>query len=369
MASEIKADYASGYTLYGVVRDSTGKVAYLSGEAFETWGASSHDTDDYDISLTDAGGDLYEGDFPSWIANGIYRIQIRRQTGSSPDRSADPLVWTNPEYSWQGTGGAAGAAGVLSSDELDFANKVLGHIGEGTIAAADTSATGYIECERYLDDVLDEIIGSHPWNKAMRRAMLIQTEPDTPLFGYDYAYTRPSDVLRIWKPKYWDYEYRVEEGPAGNLVVMSSEGGAPDAWATGTYYQVGFMVKNGSDDTVYECLVAHTAGTLDDEPGVGAVESTYWDTHGDDLYVLDVEYIAQLTVSELPWYLKYPVELALAARVAPRIKDDGRRMATDIRTELLTSALPLARYYDGQEGQTKRGLETSYWLDARTEDA
>lgn len=368
MASEIQADFASGYTLYAVIRNSTGLVWYIAGSAFETWGASSHDADDYDIALTDAGGDLYEGDFDTNIANGIYRIQVRRRIGATPDRSVDPLVWTNPSYSWRGTGGAAGAAGVLSSAELDFANKVLGHIGEGSIAASDTTATGYIECERYLDDTLDEIVGSHPWNRAMRRAMLLQTKADTPLFGYDYAYVRPSDALRLWKPRYWDYEYRVEEGAAGNQVVISSEGGKPDAWATATYYQVGMTVRNGDDDTVYECLVAHTSGTLDDEPGEGAVESTYWDTNGDGLYVLDVEYIAQLTVSELPWYMKYPVELALAAKIAPRIKDDGRKMATDIRSELLTSALPLARYYDGQEGQTKRGFETSYWLDARTYD-
>lgn len=368
MASDIRVDYASGYTLYAVIRNSTSLVWYPSGSAFETWGASSHTTDDYDIPLTDAGGDQYEGDFDTNISNGVYWIQVRRQVGSSPNRANDPLVWSNPSFSWQGVGASAAAAGVLSATELTFCNKVLGHLGEDTITAADTAAAAYIQCELYLDDTLNEIVGGHPWNKAKARAMLIQSESDTPLFGYDYAYTKPSDSLRIFKPGYWDYEYRVEQSTDGNEVVVSDEGGLPDEWATGTYYPKGFMVRNGDDDTVYECQVGHTAGDLDDEPGVGAVESTYWTSQGDGLYVLDVEYIKQLTVDTIPWYLKLPVQLALAANIATRLKDDAGKVAERMRERLLTDALPLARYYDSHEGSTKRSLETSYWLDARTSD-
>ena len=367
MASEIRVDYTSGYTLYAVIRNSTSQVWYAAGSAFESWGASSHTTDDYDIPLTDASGDQYEGDFDTNIPNGVYWIQVRRQIGSSPDRANDPIVWSNPSYNWQGTGAAAAAPGVLSSTELTFCNKVLGHLGEDTITASDTATKAYIQCELYLDDALNELVGGHPWNRAKRRAILIEATSDKPLFGYDYAYTKPTDALRIYKPLDWKYEYRVEEGSAGNEVVVSNEGGLPDAWATSTYYQVGMVVRNGDDDTVYNCLVAHTAGDLDDEPGVGAVESTYWNSNGDDLYVLDVEYIQKLTVDELPWYLQTPAELMLATKIATAVKDDGGKKKDSLLKELHGTSLPLARFYNGQE-RTQLQFETSYWLDARTSD-
>lgn len=252
---------------------------------------------------------------------------------------------------------------ALSADEIVFCNKMLGLLGEDVITASDTAAKAYVQSELYLDDTLDEIVGGHPWNAAKARAMLIQDATQSPLFGYDYAYTKPTTALRIWKPRYWDYAYRVEGG-----LVVTSEGGLPDAWLTATTYAVSFVVRNGANDTAYECISAHTAGDLDDEPGVGAVEATYWTSKGDGLYILDVEYIKQLTVTTLPWNLNASVQLALAAAVSAAIKDDEGKTADRMLTRLHQVVLPLARFNDAQEGSTKVGLETSYWLDARTTD-
>lgn len=38
MANEIHVNYASGNTLYTVVRNAVGDVWYVSGQVFETWG-------------------------------------------------------------------------------------------------------------------------------------------------------------------------------------------------------------------------------------------------------------------------------------------------------------------------------------------
>ena len=56
MANEIHIDYGSGDTLYAVIRNKAGQVWEPSGQVFEAWGASGHDADDYDISLTDKSG-------------------------------------------------------------------------------------------------------------------------------------------------------------------------------------------------------------------------------------------------------------------------------------------------------------------------
>jgi len=45
---------------------------------------------------------------------------------------------------------------------------------------------------------------------------------------------------------------------------------------TGKAYTTDQYVSN--DSVWYKCLLAHTSGALDDEPGTGAVEATYWTT-------------------------------------------------------------------------------------------
>lgn len=128
MANEIHVDYASGNTLYVVVRNKAGDVWYAAGQAFEAWGTGGRDADDYDISLTDKDGSRYVGDFDGNIPAGRYRIQIFLQAGAAPADS-DSLV-AGDEIIWTGTA-------VLTADKL-LANK-----------AVQNKATGEI---KYYDD-------------------------------------------------------------------------------------------------------------------------------------------------------------------------------------------------------------------------
>ena len=47
------------------------------------------------------------------------------------------------------------------------------------------------------------------------------------------------------------------------------------AWVTSTAYVINDIASNNGSS--YICILAHTSGDTDDEPGVGTVESTYWD--------------------------------------------------------------------------------------------
>ena len=99
MANEIHADYASGQTLYAVIRNIAGDVWHVAGQAFEVWGTAGRDADDYDIDLADKGGSRYVGDFDSEISPGRYCIQIFLQAGANPADgdtiiSSDEIVWS-----------------------------------------------------------------------------------------------------------------------------------------------------------------------------------------------------------------------------------------------------------------------------------
>lgn len=60
------------------------------------------------------------------------------------------------------------------------------------------------------------------------------------------------------------------------------------AWETAKVYTTDQYVSN--DDVWYKCLVAHTSGALDDEPGTGAVADTYWTTLSASDYTPEVEW-------------------------------------------------------------------------------
>lgn len=137
MANEIHADYASGNTLYAVVRNSVGNVWYPTGQAFEPWGTGSRDADDYDISLTDKSGSRYVGNFDSNIPAGRYSIQIFLQAGANP-ADGDSLI-ASDEMIWSGTG-------IITAEKL-LANKAI-----------QDKTTGQI---KYYDDDEQTVILTH----------------------------------------------------------------------------------------------------------------------------------------------------------------------------------------------------------------
>lgn len=102
MANEIQAQYASGHTLYAVIRNRAGQVWYPALRAFENWGLGGHAADDYDIALTDRTGSLYVGAFDASIPSGAYCVQVFRQSGAAPADN-DTLV-DSREILWTGTG-------------------------------------------------------------------------------------------------------------------------------------------------------------------------------------------------------------------------------------------------------------------------
>jgi hypothetical protein len=115
MANEIHINYASGNTLYAVVRNTAGNVWYVAGQVFEAWGTSGRTANDYNIALTDKSGSRYVGSFDTNIPAGRYSIQIFLQAGANP-ADGDTFI-AGEEIVWSGTG-------VVTAEKL-LANKAV----------------------------------------------------------------------------------------------------------------------------------------------------------------------------------------------------------------------------------------------------
>ena len=102
MANEIRVDYASGNTLYAVIRNAAGQPWQPVGQTFADWGAGGRTADDYAIPLTYKSGSRYVGDFDIHIPAGGYGIQVFQQAGANP-ADTDDLVYSR-EIIWTGTG-------------------------------------------------------------------------------------------------------------------------------------------------------------------------------------------------------------------------------------------------------------------------
>lgn len=127
MANEIHVDYASGNTLYAVIRNGVGDVWYVAEQLFEAWGTGSRTADDYDISLADKDGSKYVGNLDSNIPPGRYSIQIFLQAGVAP-ADGDSFVGSN-EIVWSGIG-------KVTADKL-LANKAVQNKSTGEIKYYD----------------------------------------------------------------------------------------------------------------------------------------------------------------------------------------------------------------------------------------
>ena len=101
MANEIWTSYASGFTLYAVIRLQTDDTVNIAGtNNFEAWQDGNIGT--YDVPLTDQGGDYYSVDFPTTIDSidiETYRTTIYVQVGASPALVDFPI--SQVEVFWQ----------------------------------------------------------------------------------------------------------------------------------------------------------------------------------------------------------------------------------------------------------------------------
>ncbi len=117
MANEIHFSFTTGLTLYGVRRNTAGNVAVSSGASWEAWGASGHDADHYDVTMTEngTGSSHYVGSFDasSNITDaGYYFVDIYKKADGNP-ATGDPVVGV-AEIIWNGTSEVGNTAAAIA---------------------------------------------------------------------------------------------------------------------------------------------------------------------------------------------------------------------------------------------------------------
>ncbi len=116
MSRELRVTYASAAAnLYAIIRRSSdGYVWSTVSSAFAAWSDGS--IADYDIALTDRGGDLYDGDIPTALPAGDFTFGYYERSGATP--AITDLLLTTEARHWNGA--------VLTSDsDIDLSAYAL----------------------------------------------------------------------------------------------------------------------------------------------------------------------------------------------------------------------------------------------------
>lgn len=82
------------------------------------------------------------------------------------------------------------------STDIEVANRCLAILGEPSITALSDPSKAARTITANYDSIRDALLRSYRWKFAMKRVQLV-ADTDAPLFGFDYAYTLPSDFLRL----------------------------------------------------------------------------------------------------------------------------------------------------------------------------
>jgi len=81
---------------------------------------------------------------------------------------------------------------------VDIANSALNLLGASTISALTDDSKNARLCNQRYEPVRNRVFRSHAWNCLTKRVQLAQ-DTTAPVVEYSYAYTLPSDCLRVLK--------------------------------------------------------------------------------------------------------------------------------------------------------------------------
>lgn len=235
-------------------------------------------------------------------------------------------------------------------------NQSLGMLGAEKITVGSGTEQNHIYATTFFDDARDEILAAHKWNFAKKRAYAIETTK--PLFGYDNAFTKPSDCIKVWQvdltPK---AKFEVEGG-----LILTDEGTAAEEYSDDSEEYLAGEYLSISDVT----YLVNTAFTSSDET---TDISSYMTTQSGDYDVLMLEYVYQRTdVDKWPVAPRQCLIINLARMLSSPIKQN-EEVSLNLQAMLYGSKkvigyLDTARSIDAQEGGAI-SLLTYKFIDAR----
>ena len=105
------------------------------------------------------------------------------------------------------------------ASETDICNIALSNLGERPIAIRTEQNQRARACDNRFDDVRDLVLRSHIWNCALKREGPLPSSATAPSWGYDYAYPKPAEMLRLIAVKENEHAFKIE---GDNIVTDSS---------------------------------------------------------------------------------------------------------------------------------------------------
>jgi len=211
--------------------------------------------------------------------------------------------------------------------KVEICNNALQNLGAGKITSITENTVEAIECNLRYDTARRALLSMHPWNFAIRRALL-NADVTAPAFNYSYAYTLPSDFLGLvmtsLEEQYQSPHPQVVNSPLYTSDV-SSYGGIDK-----------YRLERGDDGTLK---------LLSYESGVGIV------------YISDVEDEQSFSPTFTDLMARY-----LSALIAYKIT--GNMLERNTQMEIFKLELADFVSIDSQQGVFDR-LEVSQFLSAR----
>ena len=116
------------------------------------------------------------------------------------------------------------------ASDTDIINFALRRVGAERITSRTDGTKGANVANDIYDELLDDMLRSHPWNFATKRKKLAQSSTD-PVYEFDHAYPLPSDWLRTISVSdndagYGTILYRMELVADVRAIVTSAD----DVW-------------------------------------------------------------------------------------------------------------------------------------------
>lgn len=147
----------------------------------------------------------------------------------------------------------------MQYSQTQIANMAISRVGgRGQISSVTDGSANANKVKLVWDAVIQEVLSERDWKFAKTRTTLEQS-PETPLYGYDYAYALPADFLRFVRPhkrplNRWDYYWGA--GPEGSGWYLKAD---PPFAPVGFPYVVETLPDDGNLYvlTDYDCLYGY----------------------------------------------------------------------------------------------------------------
>ncbi len=128
------------------------------------------------------------------------------------------------------------------ASKVDICNRALQKLGAERIISLTQDSVSARACNLAFESVRDAELRAHAWNFAIKRVELA-TDATAPVYGYDYAYTLPSDCLRLLSNDTNEGVYMTDWKVEGRKILTNE--GAP--------LQIRYVYRV-TDTTLYDTL-------------------------------------------------------------------------------------------------------------------